>query len=317
MKSLLQDYAIKVDDATFASQIQNTLEVLTKERSNGNIAGGKVTEGLVEICNLNNLAVISDLHADSKTFFKILCELDYEQFLSDPFNKIIFLGDYVDRGSDSISILYSICYLKSVYPNSIILMRGNHESPADFPFASHNLPYEIQGRFGDIKGRSIYNQLLSMFKLLTLITIVKEKLLLVHGGLPTEESVIKNYRQTILTSQQNHIANRVVEELLWNDPRNINESCGWEPSRRGFGRHFGISISNKWLEATRTKVIVRGHEPCHGFRLDHDDKILTLFSCKEAYPAFNAAYIKITCDQLCSVNSGKDLSSYVRLLKFP
>ena len=315
MRSSLQNSVLRLDGAAFLSQIEGAIGVLQGERSSGKISGGKVTGALTQIYGLNNLVIISDLHGDSESFFKILYELDYEQFLADPLNKVIFLGDYVDRGTDSIGILYSICYLKQTYPNSIILMRGNHEAPAEFPFASHNLPQQIEIRFGYIKGRAIYDKLLSMFKLLTLVTIVKEKLLLVHGGLPTERNHIENYRDSIMTASENHVVNRVLEELLWNDPRQIINPNGWEPSRRGFGRHFGTDISSKWLETTGTKVIVRGHEPCQGFRLDHEGRILTLFSCKEAYPAFNAAYLALTSDQLCSINNANDLSIHVKILK--
>jgi protein phosphatase len=224
---------------------------------------------------------------------------------------MIFLGDYVDRGNDSIGVLYTLCYLKQKYPDSVILMRGNHESPAEFPFASHDLPYRIEDRFG-YSGKTIYSKLLSMFKLLTLITIVGKRLLLVHGGLPTEDTTIENYRETIATAQENNVRSRVLEELLWNDPRDIDEPPGWEISRRGYGHHFGSSVSRKWLQATGTKVLVRGHEPCQGFRIDHDGLVLTLFSCKQPYPSFRAAFIVLSADQLHNINNGNDLSLYIR-----
>ena len=281
------------------------------ERKKGSIAGGKVSGGLVEITDLQNLAVISDLHGDSVSFFKILDEINYEQFLVNPMNKLVFLGDYVDRGSDSIGVMYSVCYLKHTYPDSVVLMRGNHESPSEFPFSSHDLPYKIEGRFGS-GSKKVYSKLLSMFKLLALATMVQQKLLLVHGGLPTEDVVIENYRESISTAQENHIQSRVLEELLWNDPRNVDGAPGWEPSRRGIGRHFGSSISRKWLKASGTKAIVRGHEPCQGFRMDHDGMVLTLFSCKEAYPSFKAAYLMLNANQLGNIGNAKDLSQYVR-----
>lgn len=281
------------------------------ERKKGSIAEGKVTGGLMEISDISNLVVISDLHGDSQSLFKILYEINYEQFLANPRNKLVFLGDYVDRGNDSIGILYSVCYLKHAYPDSVVLMRGNHESPFEFPFSSHDLPYKIEERFGT-SGRGIYAKLLSMFRLLTLATIVRQKLLLVHGGLPTEDAAIDNYRESIATAQENHIKSRVLEELLWNDPRKIDDAPGWEPSRRGLGRHFGSGVSRRWLQASGTKVVVRGHEPCQGFRIDHDGLVLTLFSCKGAYPSFRAAYLTLNTDQLGCINDANALSKYVR-----
>lgn len=297
----------------FIQKIEQATAALQAERQMKGIVGGRVEGGLVEIHELENLAVISDLHGDSYSLFRILDEINYEKFLSRPKNKLVFLGDYVDRGSDSISVIYAVCHLKHAYPDSVVLMRGNHESPAEFPFPSHDLPYRIRGRFGN-SGRDVYGRLLSMFKLLTLATVVPDRLLLVHGGLPTEDAVIANFHKAISTAQDSHVHSRVLEELLWNDPRRLDGAPGWEPSRRGIGRHFGSGITRRWLNATNTKAIVRGHEPCQGFRLDHDDTIMTLFSCREAYPSFKAAYLLLSAIQLHKIGDAKDLVAYVRFL---
>ena len=295
----------------FAQKIVQAIGVLQEERQRKSIAGGKVKGGLVEIHDLENLAVISDLHGDSKSLFRILSEIRYGGFLSNRMNKLVFLGDYVDRGSDSVGVMYTVCHLKGTYPDSVVLMRGNHEAPAEFPFSSNDLPCEIEERFGS-RGKEVYQQLLSMFKLLTLATVVRQKLLLVHGGLPTEDSAIATFKESIANAQENQVRSRVLEELLWNDPREIEAQPGWEMSRRGLGRHFGSGISRKWLQAFGTKAIVRGHEPCQGFRLDHDNILMTLFSCKEAYSEFNAAYLRLNVDQLDGINDARDLSHYVR-----
>lgn len=300
----------------FAQKIVQAIGALQEERQRKSIAGGKVKGGLVDIYDLENLAVISDLHGDSKSLFRILSEIRYEGFLSNRMNKLVFLGDYVDRGSDSVGVMYTVCHLKGTYPDSVVLMRGNHEAPAEFPFSSNDLPCEIEERFGS-RGKEVYQQLLSMFKLLTLATVVRQKLLLVHGGLPTEDSAIATFKESIANAQENQVRSRVLEELLWNDPREIEAQPGWEMSRRGLGRHFGSGISRKWLQAFGTKAIVRGHEPCQGFRLDHDNILMTLFSCKEAYSKFKAAYLRLNVDQLDGINDARDLSHYVRFVESP
>jgi protein phosphatase len=288
-------------------KIEQAADALQEERQKKSIAGGRVNGGLVEIRDLENLVIVGDLHGDSKSLFRILSEINYERFLSNPLNKLVFLGDYVDRGSDSVGVMYSVCHLKSAYQDSVVLMRGNHEAPAEFPFSSHDLPYEIEKRFGS-RGKEVYRQLLSMFRLLTLATVVRQDLLLVHGGPPTEDTA----PESIAAAQENHVKSRVLEELLWNDPRRVDAEPGWENSRRGFGRHFGSSVTRKALQAFGAKAIVRGHEPCPGFRLDHGDTVMTLFSCKEAYPRFKAAYLMLDAGQLGSINNARDLSRYVR-----
>jgi protein phosphatase len=225
----------------------------------------------------------------------------------------VFLGDYIDRGIDSVSIIYSICYLKSAYPDSVVVMRGNHEAPAEFPFSPHDFPYEIKDRFGN-RWREIYKEILSMFKQLTLATVVKEKLLLVHGGLPTAYAAAKNFRESIAFAHEGQVRNSVLEEILWNDPRQIDENKVQVRSRRGLGRYFGPSVTRTWLQATGTKAVVRGHEPCQGFRLDHDNMIMTLFSCTDIYPNSAAAYLILNAAKLDTIKDAKDLSVDVKFL---
>jgi protein phosphatase len=166
----------------------------------------------------------------------------------------------------------------------------------------------MQDRFG-ADAKSIYGRVLSFFRLLTLATIVRGSLLLVHGGLPAEEPDIGS----IASAHESHVRNRVMEELLWNDPRLVEGEPEWEPSRRGVGRHFGPSVTARWLDATNTKAVVRGHEPCRGYRIDHGGKVLTLFSCKESYPEALAAFLLAGRDELAAIKDAKDLARYVKL----
>lgn len=294
----------------FSQVLDQGMLALREERKRGTIAGGTVTGSLVEISDFDGLAIISDLHGDSKSLFRILDGIGYEKFLSNPKNKLVFLGDYVDRGSDSIGVLYAVCYLKHAYPDSVVMMRGNHEAPAEFPFSSHDLPYKMEDRFGE-GAKAIYSKALSLFKLLTLAAVVQNRLFLVHAGLPT--GAVGDYRQAIATAQESHVKDRVMEELLWNDPRPI-EDGEWEPSWRGIGRHFSSAVTEKWLARTGTRVVVRGHEPCHGYRVDHRGMMLTLFSCREAYPNFGAAYILAGRNDIDSMKNADDLARFVKKL---
>jgi diadenosine tetraphosphatase ApaH/serine/threonine PP2A family protein phosphatase len=309
----LAESAKNADASEFMYRVRQAKYILQAGRRNKSIAGGRVCGGLLEVYDLENLVIISDLHGDSNSLFRILSEINYKQFLSKELNKLVFLGDYIDRGSDSLSIIYSVCYLKSTYPDSVILMKGNHEAPAEFPFSPHDFPYEVEDRFGN-RWREIYKDILSMFRMLSLATVVKQKLLLVHGGLPTQEAASENFRESIAFAHERQVRNSVLEEILWNDPRQIDENKGQERSRRGLGRYFGPNVTRTWLQATGTKAVIRGHEPCQGFRLDHDNMIMTLFSCTGLYPNSAAAYLMINASKLDIIQDAKDLSVYVKFL---
>lgn len=310
----MEQSSIESNINSFTRVIDSAIDILRKERMKGYIRGGKINLGLVKLQAPENLVIVGDLHGDIKSLYRILYDIDFEYFLANYNNKLIFLGDYIDRGSDSIAVLYTVCYLKQRYPHSVILMRGNHEAPLEFPFSAHDLPNKISTYFGEDFGQTVYKKILSLFQLLPLVTIIKNQLLLVHGGLPT---VIEkdDFQELITYAQENYKQNRVLEELLWNDPRSdIMNGQNWEESRRGMGRHFGMSVSRKWLDMSGTKVIVRGHEPCVGFKIEHNGMVMTLFSCKESYPKFEAAYIFVSRKQLYSIRNAVDLSRYTRKL---
>jgi protein phosphatase len=294
--------------------MDKAIAVMQLQRQQHTILGGQVDAAMLDLRIPEKLVLIGDLHGDLKTLFKILDAISFEVFLVNPNNKMIFLGDYVDRGNDSIGVLYTLCYLKQKYPDSVILMRGNHEAPVEFPFSSHDLPYTILQRYGEYTGRIIYEKkVLKFFSLLTLAAVVENYLLLVHGGLPTRDiGLISNFRKLIANAQDTHIHNSVMEEILWNDPwLHSSGKEEWTYSKRGFGRLFGPEISKKWLKMSQTKVVVRGHQPCQRFKIDHEGMIMTLFSCKEPYPKFEAGYLVISASQLLSIRNGMDLSKYV------
>ena len=301
-----------VDERDLTQSLDTVIEILQRERKSGGITGGMIKGSFVELYVPRKLAIVGDIHGDITTLWHILQEINVEVFLGNSHNKLIFLGDYVDRGPNSIAVLFAICSLKKKFPESVILMRGNHEAPIEFPFPSHDLPTEVIKQYGYHRGKLIYNEkILPFFRLLTLATLIEGSLFLVHGGVPTG-NFDYTFKDTICTADQTYTNNSIMEEILWNDPRQgIRNNEGWEYSRRGIGKHFGIEISRKWLRLSKARVIVRGHEPCQGFRIDHDGAVITLFSCQEPYPTFQAAYIITNEQELKSINGAVDLSSQI------
>ena len=76
--------------------------------------------------NTKNIIVVGDIHGDMNQF---LYPLFYFCEHKDKFRKLIYLGDYIDRGENSCYIFEFIRFImKNVKTNDIIFLRGNHES---------------------------------------------------------------------------------------------------------------------------------------------------------------------------------------------
>jgi hypothetical protein len=293
----------------FSKTLDRAKRTLELERSRGKILGGITNSSILEFEIPENLAIVGDIHGDIDTLQKIFDSISVEEFAKDPANKIVFLGDYVDRGTDSIRVLHSLLKLKIDHPDSVVLMRGNHEAPVHFPFASHSLPIELRKEFPKIS-EELYQKILSIFDLLIVVTMVKRSLILVHGGLPVLPPTGAASSAVSTLSQS-----ASLEQLLWNDPRDsIKDPRGWERSRRGFGYHFGPNVTEAWLSALHAKLLIRGHEPCAGVKTMHNSLVLTLFSSKQAYPAFKAAYIQISRQDLQNLNEKEGVARYARFV---
>lgn len=285
--------------------VTNATEILWNERRSGRLQNGTVREEFIHLQVPENTVIVGDLHGDLASLDRILHEIDHEAFLANRNNKLIFLGDYIDRGSGSVAVLYTICKLKEDHPDSVVLMRGNHEAPVEFPFNSHDLPQRISEFFGGAQSADIYRSVLSFFRQMAAIVTIEKRLLLSHGGLPVHARPLGEIH---LRSDRGSL-----EEILWSDPRPV-AGAEWEASRRHYGKHFGATVTEKWLGITMTRVLVRGHEPCMGYRIDHGGTVMTLFSCKEAYPRFEAGYISIRDKDLRLIKNATDLARHVRIV---
>ena len=295
-------------DLGFESVIDQAKSLLQAQRKSAKITGGNINRDLVEVRVPDQLAIVGDLHGDLETLKIILSELDSTRLLQEENNKLVFLGDYVDRGSKSAAVLYKLLKLRCMFPESVILMRGNHEAPYRFPFRQHDFPGNLRAEF--FRGRELYEKALSVLELLPVAVLVTRQLLMVHGGLP-RSGRSGNPKSILSAASENE---KVLEEILWNDPRELGIDSPWEKSRRSYGFHFGKPVTESWIKALGIKAVIRGHEPSPGYRISHNGRIMTLFSCRESYPLFQAAYVWISKENLEALASAEDLIPFTHVV---
>ena len=86
-----------------------------------------------------------------------------------PFN-YIFLGDFVDRGPNSLETICLLVCLKVLNPKRVYLVRGNHEEDLDY----FNTP---EDNFRNLKktDNTLYNQFMEFFDRLPMAAVINQR----------------------------------------------------------------------------------------------------------------------------------------------
>ncbi|CRG94858.1 protein phosphatase containing kelch-like domains, putative [Plasmodium gallinaceum] len=204
-------------------------------------------------------------------------------------NDYLFLGDYVDRGSNSLEVICLLFALKCKYPKQIHLIRGNHEDMAINSL--YGFQEECKRRLKeDVTDKaSCWAQINQVFEWLPIGAIVEEKILCVHGGIGKsihQISDISQLRRPLVVSQvPQNIYEQKVTDLLWSDPTDNDSILGTipndirDPDGTGHIVKFGPDRVHKFLEDNDLQLIIRAHEcVMDGFERFAGGKLITLFS---------------------------------------
>ena len=121
----------------------------------------------------HSLNVVGDIHGQ---FYDLLRTFDYCGFPSEDKN-YLFIGDYVDRGKQSIEVISLLLAFKVKYPDTFNLLRGNHECQAI------NRTY---GFYDECKRRysiSLWREFGYCFNFMPVCALIEQRILCMHGGL--------------------------------------------------------------------------------------------------------------------------------------
>jgi hypothetical protein len=297
MVSNVESASVLAESATKAS-VEEFLRLVGKisrrlVTENGRLGTLKITGRLIEAAPLGEAIIVGDLHGDLKSLVHILEDSNFigkagsgEDVL------LVFLGDYGDRGTCSPEVYYVVLKLKEMFPERVVLMRGNHEGPPDLLASPHDLPIQMKNRFGN-KGSEAYLKIRELYNSLYTGVIIEDSVVLLHGGAPSQATTVND----IAYAHKKHPRERHLEEILWSDPwKGIK---GTIASPRGAGRLFGEDVTKRLLAMLNVKALIRGHQSCpDGYKTDHSQKVLTLFSRKGApYNNRYGAYLHLDISQ--------------------
>ena len=254
---------------------------------------------------------IGDIHGDLETLKKILRRVDLASLEAGD-TMMVFLGDYIDRGPEQLESLITVLELWALYPEKVVMLRGNHEPLAGVSPYPHDFPRELIDRFGYEAGNDLYSKARDLFDRLPFVALINSNLVAVHGGLPTSTYKKTDKIEEYLLGERGGNFD-VLVELLWNDP--IDEPLVRMPSPRGAGYLWGTTLTDWVKSAFGIKLVVRGHEPAElGYKFNHGGSVLTLFS-RLGPPYFNQA-AAIAVFDFSSEEWMSKIPSYIQFINY-
>jgi len=234
------------------------------------------------------IKICGDLHGQ---YFDLLRLFEYGGFPPD--SNYLFLGDYVDRGKQSLETICLLLAYKVKYPENFFLLRGNHEC------ASIN---RIYGFYDECKRRysiKLWKTFTDCFNCLPVSAVVDEKIICMHGGLSPDlqrlDQISRIMRPTDVPDQG------LLCDLLWSDPD--KDVAGWGENDRGVSYTFGSDIVSKFLDEHDLDLVCRAHQVVEdGYEFFAKRQLVTIFSAPNYCGEFDNAGAMMSVDDtlMCS-----------------
>uniref|UniRef100_A0A2K6SDZ7 Serine/threonine-protein phosphatase n=1 Tax=Saimiri boliviensis boliviensis TaxID=39432 RepID=A0A2K6SDZ7_SAIBB len=205
-----------------------------------------------------------------------------------PESNYLFLGDYVDRGKQSLETICLLLAYKIKYPENFFLLRGNHEC------ASIN---RIDGFYDECKRRyniKRWKTFTDCFNCLPIAAIVDEKIFCCHGALSPDLQSMEQIRRTMRPTDVPDQGLRC--DLLWSDPDKHVQ--GWGENDRGVSFTFGAEVVAKFLHKHDLDLICRAHQAIEdGYEFFAKRQLVTLFSAPNYCGEFDNAGAMMSVDE--------------------
>lgn len=212
--------------------------------------------------------IIGDIHGSLLDLVRIVQRCGRPS----PHNKYLFLGDIIDNGPLSLDTVVLLLALKVSFPESVFILRGDHEFPHVTPKAN-----TFESSILDAYGSSdLVDRFFKLFEALPLAAVVDDTILCVHGGIGPHFTSLLTLSQ--LQKPVSYRDNKIFEDIIWSDPQTSQFEFTTNRSR-GCGSFFNSKAVAKFMDANHISMIVRGHElRKRGVEMEFEGTVVTVFS---------------------------------------
>ncbi|THH03830.1 hypothetical protein EW145_g5974 [Phellinidium pouzarii] len=239
--------------------------------------------------------IVGDVHGQYSDLIRL-----FEMCGFPPSANYLFLGDYVDRGKQSLeTILLLLCY-KIKYPENFFLLRGNHECA--------NVT-RVYGFYDECKRRcniKTWKTFIDVFNCMPIAAVVASKIFCVHGGLSPSLTSLEDIKRIQRPTDVPDYG--LLNDLLWSDPSDT--AADWEDNERGVSYCFGKAIINDFLGRYDMDLICRAHMVVEdGYEFWNERTLVTVFSAPNYCGEFDnyGACMSVSEDLLCAFELLKPL----------
>lgn len=261
----LDDYITRLIDAAYAGKVTKGVCLKNAEITAICAAAQEIFLSQPALLELDApVKIVGDIHGQYPDLIRL-----FEMSGAPPSANFLFLGDYVDRGKQSLeTILLLLCY-KLKYPENFFLLRGNHECA--------NVT-RVYGFYDECKRRcniKTWKTFIDTFNTLPIAAIVAEKIFCVHGGLSPSLSHMDDIRNIARPTDVPDYG--LLNDLLWSDPADME--ADWEANERGVSYCFGKKVITQFLERHNFDLVCRAHMVVEdGYEFFNDRVLVTVFS---------------------------------------
>jgi hypothetical protein len=239
------------------------------------------------------LIVVGDLHGCYSCLKAVLLQTDFfgkvQAHHDDPEHtpdvRLIFLGDYIDRGRWSFDgVLRAAMRLFVTVPDAVYLLRGNHEYYLEHEgrVLAPVRPAEAMMSLEGIADAGFFREYKQLFEALPNM-LAFDRILFVHGGIPRDQTLSERWVDLSSLNDPD-----IRFQMLWSDPSEAQMvPADLQKSTSRFG--FGIQQLRYFLSRIGCTTLVRGHDRVvEGFRTVYDANDATLLTVFSAGGARNA-----------------------------